>query len=157
MARMIPAQYDVSTVSAAERRIFDLLKNDPDTNGWTVIHSLGLARRGRKPYGEIDFVVLIPGSGILCLEVKGGRVACKDGVWATTNREGKTFEMNRSPFMQAMEGMQAVRKAVANKFGPSHAAATVVFGRGVILPDVQVPVEPFEWEKWEGIDRKSVV
>ncbi len=151
MAKMIPAQYDVSTVSNAERRIFDLLKSDSDTNSWTVIHSLGLARRGRKPYGEIDFVVLIPGSGILCLEVKGGRVACKDGVWTTTNREGKTFEMNRSPFMQAMEGMQSVRKAVEEKFGPGHAAATTVFGRGVILPDVQMPVEPFEWEKWEGI------
>ena len=88
---MIPVQYDVSTVSAAERRIFDLLKSDPNTKGWTVIHSLGLARRGWKPYGEIDFVVFIPGNGILCLEVKGGRVACKDGVWTTTNREGKTF------------------------------------------------------------------
>ena len=153
---MIPSQYDVSTVSAAERRIFDLLKSDPSTNGWTVIHSLGLTRRGRKPYGEIDFVVFIPGSGILCLEVKGGRVACKDGVWTTTNREGKTFEMNRSPFMQAMEGMQAVRKAVEKKFGLAHAAATVVFGRGVILPDVQMPVEPFEWEKWEGIDHDDL-
>lgn len=153
---MIPTQYDVSTVSAAERRIFDLLKNDPDTNGWTVIHSLGLTRRGRKPYGEIDFVVLIPGSGILCLEIKGGRVACKDGVWTTTNREGKTFEMNRSPFMQAMEGMQAVRKAVEKKFGGGHAAATAVFGRGVVFPDVQMPAEPFEWEKWEGIDHDDL-
>jgi hypothetical protein len=152
MTKMIPAQYDISTVSAAERRIFDLLKNDPGANGWTVIHSLGLTRRGRKPYGEIDFVVLIPGTGILCLEVKGGRVVCKDGVWTTTNREGKTFEMNRSPFMQAMEGMQAVRKAIENKFGLGHPAATVAFGRGVILPDVQMRVEPFEWERWEGID-----
>ena len=106
---MIPPQYDVSTVSAAERRVFDLLKNDPDTIAWTVIHSLGLTRRGRKPYGEIDFVVLIPENGILCLEIKGGRVACKDGVWTTTNREGKSFEMSRSPFMQAMEGMQSLR------------------------------------------------
>jgi hypothetical protein len=117
MARMIPAQYDVSTVSAAERRIFDLLKNDPNTNSWTVIHSLGLARRGRKPYGEIDFVVLIPQGGILCLEVKGGRVTCKDGVWTTMNREGKAFEMNRSPFMQAMEGMQAVRRRSCSSHG----------------------------------------
>jgi len=153
---MIPPQYDVSTVSAAERRVFDLLKNDPDTIAWTVIHSLGLTRRGRKPYGEIDFVVLIPENGILCLEIKGGRVACKDGVWTTTNREGKSFEMSRSPFMQAMEGMQAIRTAVENNFGRGHAAASVVFGRGVILPDVQMPAEPFEWENWEGIDHDDL-
>ena len=156
MSKMIPAQYDASTVSAAERRVFDLLRNDPDTDGWIVLHSLGLVRRGRKPYGEIDFVVLIPRGGIFCLEIKGGRVACKDGVWTTTNRDGKTFEMNRSPFMQAMEGMQAVRKAVEKKFGHGHAATTVIFGRGVILPDVQMPIEPFEWEKWEGIDQDDL-
>ena len=150
---MIPAHYDASTVSTAERRIFDLLKNDPGTQGWTVIHSLGLVRRGVKPYGEIDFVVMIPRAGILCLEIKGGRVACKNGVWTTINREGKSFEMNRSPFMQALEGMHAVRRAVEEKFGAGHVATTTIFGRGVILPDVQMPAYPFEWETWEGIDQ----
>ena len=156
MATMIPAQYDDSTASAAERRIFDLLKHDPGTKGWTVIHSLGLVRRGVKPYGEIDFVVMIPGGGILCLEIKGGRVACKDGIWTTTNREGKTSLMNRSPFMQALEGMHAVRKAVENKFGAGHVATAAVFGRGVVFPDVQMLAEPFEWETWEGIDHDDL-
>lgn len=156
MATMIPAQYDSSTASAAERRIFDLLKNDPRTDGWTAIHSLGLVKRGNKPYGEIDFVIMIPGGGILCLEIKGGRVSCKDGIWTTTNREGKTSTMNRSPFMQALEGMHAIRKAVGIKFGAEHAAAKTVFGRGVIFPDIQMPTEPFEWETWEGIDHDDL-
>ena len=156
MATMIPAQYDESTASAAERRIFDLLKHDPGTKGWIVIHSLGLVRRGAKPYGEIDFVVMIPGGGILCLEIKGGRVACKDGIWTTTNRDGKTSVMNRSPFMQALEGMHAVRKALELKFGAGHVAVSAVFGRGVIFPDVSMPAEPFEWETWEGIDNDDL-
>ena len=156
MATMIPAQYDDATASFAERRIFDLIKHDPGTQGWTAIHSLGLVRRGAKPYGEIDFVVMIPGGGILCLEIKGGRVACKDGIWTTTNREGKTSLMNRSPFMQAMEGMQAVRKAVETKFGAGHVATVTVFGRGVVFPDVQMPSDPFEWEAWEGIDHDDL-
>jgi Nuclease-related domain len=105
VAKMLPVQFDVSTASAAERKLFDLLKNDPDTKDWIVLHSLGLARRGKKPYGEIDFVVLIPAEGVFCLEVKGGRIACQNGEWATTNRLGQTEKLNRSPFLQAREGM----------------------------------------------------
>ena len=56
----------------AERRVFDLLKTDPATKDWSVLHSLGLSRRVDGPYGEIDFVVIIPGEGIVCLEIKGG-------------------------------------------------------------------------------------
>ena len=72
MAKMIPSEFDEATVSAAERRFFELIKHDPDTADWTALHSLGLARRGRKPFGEIDFVVIIPAAGVFCLEVKGG-------------------------------------------------------------------------------------
>src|SRR5438309_2085810 len=88
MARMLPSQLDGSTASAAERKLFEMLKNDPQTKDWVVLHSLGLARRGHKPYGEVDFVVIVPMAGIFCLEVKGGRIACKGGEWSTTNRFG---------------------------------------------------------------------
>jgi len=47
---------------------------------WTVLHTLGIARRATGPYGEIDFVVIIPGEGVICLEVKGGRLSCEAGV-----------------------------------------------------------------------------
>ena len=61
MATMIPSRYDESTRSAAEKRLFDRLARDPDTEGWVVLHSLGLSERQGRPYGEIDFVVLVPG------------------------------------------------------------------------------------------------
>ena len=79
MARMIPARIDDAVESSAERRIFDLLQTDPGTNGWIVLHSLGLARRRTGPFGEIDFVVIIPGEGILCLEVKEGVSPARTG------------------------------------------------------------------------------
>jgi hypothetical protein len=81
MARMIPPQFDQSTVSAAEKRIFHLLESDPDTSHWFVLHSLGLSKRRKGPYGEIDFVVLVPSGSVACLEIEGGRVSCKNGVW----------------------------------------------------------------------------
>lgn len=156
MAKMIPAQPGESTVSAAECKIFELLANDPDTRDWTVIHSLGLSRRGHKPYGEIDFIVLIPGGGVFCLEVKGGRVACHEGVWTTTSREDKTEQMKRSPFMQVREGMFAVKNAVEKNFDAAHPAVTTVFGCGVIFPDIRFTMQSPEWEPWEVIDQHDL-
>lgn len=151
MAKMLPAQFDVSTASAAERKLFDLLKNDPDTKDWIVLHSLGLSHRGRKPYGEIDFVVLIPAKGVFCLEVKGGRIACQDGEWTTTNRSGQTEKLNRSPFLQAREGMFALRDAVLDR-APTGFPAGIVFGYAVVMPDISFPVHSPEWETWQIID-----
>ena len=139
MATMIPARYDESTRSAAERRLFDRLARDPDTEGWVVLHSLGLSRRADQPYGEIDFVVLVPGSGVLCLEVKGGRVQCEDGVWTVTDRYGETHRMHRSPFLQAREGMFALREALLDEFGRGHQLNRVPIGYAVLFPDVEAP------------------
>ena len=77
MTKMIPARCPQGPGKKAERKIFTALKNDPNTEGWTVLHSMELASRGvGKPYGEIDFVIIIPKEGIVCLEVK-------TGVWRT--------------------------------------------------------------------------
>lgn len=156
MARMIPAQFDASTPSAAERKLFELLKSDPNTSKWIVLHSLGLARRGAKPYGEIDFVVLVPSGGVLCLEVKGGRIACIDGRWETTNRYGQTEILNRSPFLQAREGMFALRNSVLNRAPPGF-PTSLVFGYAVVMPDVTFAAQSPEWEPWQVIDRVSLM
>ena len=155
MARMIPSSCDDSTASQAERRMFDLLRSDPATGGWVAIHSLGLARRGRKPYGEIDFVVLIPGMGVFCLEVKGGRVACNDGVWETTDRHDRTVRLRRSPFLQGREGMFALRDSILNR-APVGFPATLTFGYAVVMPDVVFDVVCPEWEPWQAIDRAAL-
>ena len=90
MAKMIPPHWHDKTPSS-ERRVFDLLQNGPGTEEWVVLHSLNLKQSGTRPYGEVDFVALIPASGILCLEVKGGRVGCKDGAWTSTDASGHTY------------------------------------------------------------------
>lgn len=148
---MIPARYDVST-SPAEQRIFDLFRTDPGTAEWTVLHSLGLTRRDTKPYGEIDFVVLIPDVGILCLEVKGGRVSCRDGIWRTRDRNGREHDLSRSPFLQAREGMFALRSAIRSHFGVSDPASNVLIGCAVVFPDVEAPPTTTEFETWQCID-----
>ena len=148
---MIPPRYDAET-SSAEQRVFERLRSDPDTKDWTVLHSLALSRRGRKPYGEIDFVVLVPEAGIICLEVKGGGVSCTDGIWRTQNRHGRTSDLTRSPFQQVREGMFALRTAIRNHFGEHDPISDTTIGSAVLFPDVDAPPLTTEYEPWECVD-----
>lgn len=153
---MIPSRYDESTRSAAEKGLFDRLARDPDTEGWVVLHSLGLSERQGRPYGEIDFVVLVPGSGVLCLEVKGGRVRCEGGEWTVQDRTGATHTMRRSPFLQAREGMFALRDALLSHFGQGHDVVRVPMGYAVVFPDVEAPPPTPEFELWEVAGRSQL-
>ncbi len=152
MAKMIPAQMDSDGISMAERRVFGLLETDPATKDWTALHSLGLARRVGGPYGEIDFVVIVPAEGIICLEVKGGRVSCQAGVWQTMDRHGNSAALKKSPFLQAREGMFALRKSVVGHFGESAAESRCPIGCAVVFPDVTCPPLTPEFERSDVID-----
>ncbi len=156
MSRMIPPECAESTVSAAEKRIFNLLKQDPNTSDWVVLHSLGLTTRGQGAYGEIDFVILIPNGTVICVEVKGGRVSCSDGIWHTTDRWGKTCELKKSPFMQVRDGMFALRNAVLKKFGTEHPASQCIFQFAVVFPDVSALPNTTEYEPWEAISHDDL-
>jgi hypothetical protein len=151
MARMVPP-FTHDETPESERKVFNRLKSDPGTDGWVVLHSLALSRRGAKPYGEIDFVVLEPGGAVVCLEVKGGRVRCTNGVWYTQDRLGEEHRLTRSPFVQAREGMFALREAVTRHFGLGEAARSVLFASAVVFCDVQSPPPTPEHEAWEAID-----
>lgn len=156
MARMIPPQYDHSTASAAEKRIFHLLETDPGASQWFVLHSLGLSHRPKGPYGEIDFVVLIPSGAVICLEIKGGRISCKSGIWQTVDRFGVASEMRKSPFMQARDGMFALMRAIQQRFGPDSDASRCLFAYAVIFPDVDSPPKTPEFENWESVGRSDL-
>ena len=67
----------------SEKRVFYALKAAPGTEKWTILHSLGISSGWTGEFGEIDFVIIIPELGVICTEVKGGRVSQKDGTWFT--------------------------------------------------------------------------
>src|SRR5438094_111475 len=104
MAIMIPATVHPAVRSGAERRIFDQLMNAPGTDDWVCLHSLALARHQVKRRGEIDFL-LLSRKGIYVLEIKGGRVARKNGLWIHTDRFGHESVHHESPFDQAGAAM----------------------------------------------------
>ena len=153
MAKMIPSRILDEDVSTAEAKVFDRFESDPQTKGWTVLHSMGLARGKAGPYGEIDFVVIIPGEGIICLEVKGGRVTCEDGTWRTKDRNGKVSALKKSPFRQSRDSMYALRETLKGKFGFGSPEYDVPMSCGVVFTDVVCPPKSTEFERCDVIDR----
>lgn len=153
MSRMMPPFYDESIKSNAEKRIFELLRNDPETKDWICLHSLGLARHQSQVYGEIDFVVLAPEEGVFCLEVKGGNVGRRDGMWTFTNRYGEQNRRQKGPFQQVRDNMFSLMKVVERHFGESHRLMRLLYGQGVLFPDIPWERDETEGELWQVYDR----
>jgi hypothetical protein len=155
MAKMLPNVMGADA-PGSERRIFELLRGSPRTADWTVLHSLGLSSAYSGAYGEVDFVAIVPGRGIICIEVKGGRVQCQAGVWTTTDRNDKTHALSRSPFQQAREGMFKVLEAVRKRFGPHSAEARCPLGWVVIFTDTSAPPPSPDFTSEELIDSRDL-
>lgn len=95
MARLIPSFFDDRT-PPGERDVFNMLAAGPD--GWVALHSLDLAPSNRGLRTEIDFVVIVPDTGVLCVEVKShDAISFENGQWYPS-------EIRRSPFKQASDG-----------------------------------------------------
>ena len=101
-------------------------------------------------------MVIIPGQGIICLEVKGGRVSCEDGIWRTMDRYGSVAVMRRSPFMQARESMFALRNSIVAHFGQLAGESKCPIGTGVVFPDVNCPPVTPEFERADVIDAEDL-
>lgn len=104
MAILIPKNLP-KTSSYAEIQVFEKLKELPDD--YIVMYSLGLSKHMYKIRGEIDFVVICK-KGILCIEVKGGKVGRKDGSWTVKTITGEKNEIE-NPFAQVCGNMFSLR------------------------------------------------
>lgn len=129
MARMIPAVPAETTASSAERKLFTVLQEQlPST--WTVLHSLGLASHARKPWAEIDFVLVGP-EGVYCLEAKGGGVSRHNGLWNFMDRYGNVSAKAEGPFEQVGSAAAALYR-----FLKEHGVSNANVGYGVMMPDI---------------------
>ena len=113
MARMIPQTLPFDA-PGSEQRVFELLRDGPGTGDWTVIWSyrpvqLELESRRRR---EVDFLILIPKAGILCLEVKGGQFEIRDGSWYPAG----TSKSIESPDRQSEQAMFTLRNDLIRQF-----------------------------------------
>ena len=136
MARMLPSLVFDKTVSRAERRLFEKIKKDLDDQ-WTVLHSLGFIGHPRKPWAEIDFVLIGP-PGVFCLEVKGGRVRREGGAWVFTDRKGRSTAKKEGPFDQVGSATAALRRLMLDRL-PGIGRAPMQYG--VVTPDISWTID----------------
>ena len=99
--------YCPDSAPPGERALFDAFASHPATDDWIVLHSLCIASHVRQVQGEADFVVIVPGHGIVVVEVKSHRSVDRlaDGRWKLGSRP----PTSRSPFQQASDAMHSIR------------------------------------------------
>lgn len=154
MIKILPPYIDQSCKSTGEKMIFEMFKNESFTKDWIILHSLNLSQHTRRLYGEIDFLLLIPGAGIFVMEVKGGDVRCVDGVWEFRDKFGN-LNKNKSPFSQARDAMFSLQVAIRKEFGPKHIYNRIQYGFFVAFPQVHFDIRNVEYEPWQVFDKLS--
>lgn len=155
MARMIPNIIPHDNLSEGEKLIFNILKENSSTENWIVLHSLEIPRHIVKISGEADFVIIIPGKGILVLEVKGCHRLKRDGdngQWYYGNeKKGDP----RGPFKQASQAIHSLRKYLIDE---SPIYSGIMCWSAVCFPYINFELRPnpFEWFQWQVIDKNRM-
>jgi hypothetical protein len=145
---MIPSVISPNCGSPGEHEIFRKLATDSSTGDWIVLHSLDISDHTTQISGEVDFVVIVPGKGVLCLEVKSHRRVSRDSVtrlWYLGNKKEA-----RGPFKQASEATHSLRNMVT-KADPR--LSKIVFWSAVVLPFSEFNTTSPEWHSWQVIDK----
>lgn len=148
MAILIPEQ--PKECPYGERIVYEKLGRDLDGE-WIILHSLGLHGHETKIWGEADIVVLST-KGIFALEVKGGRVSCKNGVWTFGDPSRDSYSKKEDPWTQAKGTMYAVKEKLC-EVEPSF--QTLLFGFGVVMPLEVFTVDGAEFELEVLLDKRE--
>jgi hypothetical protein len=150
MAQLIPSFTDEHT-PPGEREVFNLLSAGPPH--WVAVHSLDLAPWNRGLRTEIDFVVLAPDSGILCVEVKSNENLTFDG------HRWYPETIRRSPFKQAADARHTFYRRlaeVAPQFKRVPVVHCCIFPRASFDLPRNLSVQPWELmdaRVFRGFDR----
>lgn len=134
MVTFIPPYMGEEIKSNAERKMYDVLQELNLKNAY-VLHSLGLPRHRSKIYGETDFVVVCE-RGVACLEIKGGRVECRDGQWSFIDRYGTERVKPEGPFAQVTGNMFSLRDILKRHFEGNPHMRNILMASGVVFPDI---------------------
>ena len=150
---MMPA-YCPKSAPPGERALYSALASSPATEGWIVLHSLGIADHVRQVEGEADFLVIVPDRGVLVIEAKSHQTIDRlpDGRW----KLGTQRPTARSPFRQASEAKHSLRDYLMShgvdlRSVPVLAAAWFTHVRARTM----LPSTP-EWHDWEVLDSEDL-
>lgn len=134
MIAFIPPYMGEEIKSNAEKKMYDILQ-ELELEDAYVLHSLGLPKHQSKIYGEVDFVVVCK-RGVACLEIKGGRVECREGKWFFTDRYDVVHEKAEGPFAQVTGNMFSLLTELKNRFPNNPHMKNILVSCGVVFPDI---------------------
>ena len=147
MAKLLPPRYRPLKPNKGEKTIFKMFEDSNGTDDWFVLNSLLQQRHVGKKYGEIDFLVLAPGYGIFCIEVKGSAFINRtsNGKWQYfDSNHNLQYEKMESPFQQANSGMHSLKNYICDKLGRFY--KDLNYGYGVVFTMVDYTVSSPEEE-----------
>ncbi len=147
MANLIPP-FISERASRGERELFHALRDDPSTLSWTVFHSLDIRRHLTKLEGEIDLICVVPGHGVLCVEVKACDVSRENGIWKYpygTSSEG--------PFKQVSRAMHSLRNWIGRS---DHQLTNLLYFSAVAFTEIEFDAKSPEWHAWQIISRQDL-
>jgi hypothetical protein len=144
MAHLIPSFMDDRT-PPGERDVFNLLAGGPDD--WVALHSLDLAPLHRGLRTEIDFVVIVPDTGIVCIEVKSQEsISFENDRWNPP-------DLKRSPFKQASDGRYTFHRRL-RELAPNLRHVPVI--HCCIFPNARFDIAPnLSVQPWELVDART--
>ncbi|MER7604761.1 NERD domain-containing protein/DEAD/DEAH box helicase [Nocardioides sp. NPDC127503] len=152
MARMIPA-YCLPGAAPGEQALHKALAECDGTDDWIVLHSLAIAEHIKKPEGEADFVVIVPGRGILVIEVKSHlTIDYHEGIW----KLGNDAPTARGPIKQAADAMHSIRKYLLRK--QVDLGSIPILSAGwftAVRARTMLPESP-EWHDWQVLDSEDL-
>lgn len=148
MVRMIPPRIE-EDAPPGEKAVFAALAAASGADDWVALHSLRLAEHPTQQRGEADFVVIVPGVGVVVIEVKSHLTVDRDGQGAWLL--GTSKPTMRSPFQQADTAKFAIEKFLAQRMGLTsiHVESCVWFTHLRAHRDL---ADSLEWHDWQLLD-----
>ncbi len=139
----LPRRIRESSKHRAEVLVYDALKSQLNLSqrDWVIVHSarwMTKMHAGSAPKtGEADFLLTHPKHGVICVEVKGGKISYSDGQWYSTNRYGERFEID--PFNQVERNAYELARKFDKMKRWSGGSDRDKYAQWVIFPDSTSP------------------
>lgn len=122
MATVLPTLNPEIITNRLERDVYTVLRDSDETRDWVVYYSTTVRNSLGDNYSEKDFIALIPGRGIVLIEVKAvDRLQIHEGIWDYGSYR------DRSPFDKCFSGIKNLLKHFSRDTGIRANAAFLVY------------------------------
>lgn len=125
--------------SQAEADIFEWLRA-MEWGDAIVMHSMTLKDHNTKSFGEVDFIIICE-MGVMCVEVKGGYVEFRNGMWGFTpihKKNAKTDWKTEGPYKQAQGNMKSIKQYLEKCLKPDDGILNCRWACCVMTPDCDI-------------------